>query len=276
MKAKYFLCTIGLVALLSAGCAHQQQKQMGFIGIDQAKDLALTDSGFSTSEVEFTSTELKNRSGTDYYQVCFLSSGEKYRYDIDALTGIIIDCDIPKKTDGDTASSANSNASMEDTADTQQNTSNAMLTIEEAQAKALKHAGLSVQEVTFVKSQPDMDDGLQIYDIEFYTKDQSEYNYDIDAYTGEVLSFDYDAKSKYHKSSDSSHHEMLSEQQAMKLALAKVPGAGVHDIYEFETDYDDGQTIYEGKILYDSTEYEFEIDAYSGEFCNWEKGSIKD
>ena len=36
---------------------------------------------------------------------------------------------------------------------------------------------------------------------------------------------------------------------------------------------DDGKLIYEGKILYDGTEYEFEINAKSGKIIGWESES---
>ena len=49
-----------------------------------------------------------------------------------------------------------------------------------------------------------------------------------------------------------------------------MPGATVDDIRGFETDYDDGRLEYEGRIIYDGIEYEFEIDGYSGAIRSWE------
>ena len=63
---------------------------------------------------------------------------------------------------------------------------------------------------------------------------------------------------------------MISEEKARKLALEQVPGASVSDIFEFEVDLDDGIMEYEGKIIYQGMEYEFEIDAYSGAIRSWE------
>ena len=39
---------------------------------------------------------------------------------------------------------------------------------------------------------------------------------------------------------------------------------------EFERDSDDGRTIYKGEAVLDGWEYDFEIDAASGEFIKWE------
>ena len=36
-----------------------------------------------------------------------------------------------------------------------------------------------------------------------------------------------------------------------------------------ELEIDDGQYIYEGDIVYQQTEYEFEIDANTGDFLKW-------
>ena len=63
---------------------------------------------------------------------------------------------------------------------------------------------------------------------------------------------------------------MLTEQKAKELALGQVPGAAESDIYGFKVDHDDGRTVYEGKIVYNGMEYEFEIDAFSGAIRGWE------
>jgi len=69
---------------------------------------------------------------------------------------------------------------------------------------------------------------------------------------------------------------VITEQEAKEIALAKVPGATTDDIREFETDLDNGRKEYEGKIIYDDIEYEFEIDAKTGNITNWETESVYD
>ena len=78
----------------------------------------------------------------------------------------------------------------------QDNTTNetAMISEQEAKQIALNHAGLTEEQVTFVKSSIDYDNGRQNYDIEFYTHDQKEYDYEIDPYTGEILEYDMDVE----------------------------------------------------------------------------------
>ena len=256
MKANYILCAVGLSVLFMSGCGRGESR-MSYLGIEEAKRLALQEAGFLESEVKFTETDLSSRNGTDYYEVDFTAAGEDYEYEIDALTGVIIDADVPlietadRKADTTAGNSAGSNGSGSGgkagnidsgsadkggnidssssdkdgnigsgNAGSSQNGNKKMLTEEEAKAKALAHAGLTNDQVTFVKSTQDYEDGRQIYEVEFYSGDNKEYDYEIDAYTGEVLSFDYDAESY----TPSSGGTMITVEAARELALAQVPG----------------------------------------------------
>lgn len=67
---------------------------------------------------------------------------------------------------------------------------------------------------------------------------------------------------------------MISEDEAKQIALAKVEGATEQDIRKFKSEYDNGRLEYEGKIYYDSQEYEFEIDGYTGEILEWDVETI--
>lgn len=62
----------------------------------------------------------------------------------------------------------------------------------------------------------------------------------------------------------------ISMEEAQNIALERVPGATAQDM-SIELDYDDGWYIYEGDILYNRTEYEFEIDANTGNILKWEE-----
>lgn len=68
----------------------------------------------------------------------------------------------------------------------------------------------------------------------------------------------------------------ITDAKAKEIALAKVPGAKESDIREFEKERDNGTDKYSGKIYYEKQEYEFEIDARSGEIIKWEVESIYD
>ena len=64
--------------------------------------------------------------------------------------------------------------------------------------------------------------------------------------------------------------EAISSDEAVQSALARVPGATIANVTEFNRDYDRGRLEYEGEIHYNGYEYDFEIDADTGAFTKWE------
>lgn len=64
--------------------------------------------------------------------------------------------------------------------------------------------------------------------------------------------------------------EAISSDEAVQSALARVPGATVANVTEFNRDYENGRLEYEGEIHYNGYEYDFEIDADTGTFTKWE------
>ncbi|MDO4313056.1 MAG: PepSY domain-containing protein [Eubacteriales bacterium] len=60
----------------------------------------------------------------------------------------------------------------------------------------------------------------------------------------------------------------MAQEEAVKLALDRVPGSTEQDL-RIELEYDDGYYKYEGDIIYNQIEYEFEIDANTGAFLEW-------
>lgn len=271
MKRKLFPALAAVLilalALALAGCA-PRTAQAEYIGIDAAKTIALEAAGVSESAAVFSTAGLDRQNGTDYYAVDFTANGRTYAYDIDAVTGVIIDSSEDQSqpaqaTDGGaSADGANSSGTSSQSTD-----GSAAITEDQAREIALADAGLTAEEVTFLKTKLDRDDGRLVYDVEFYTADYTEYDYEIDAADGTVLSSDFDAEG-YTAPADSA--TAITADQAKEIALAEVPGATVDDIYEFELDRDDGRLEYEGAIWYDGTEYEFTIDGYSGAIRSWE------
>ena len=276
-KAIPALCTAGLLALALTGCGGGTAGgQAEYIGIDAAKAVALEAAGVAEDDAVFSTAGLDKRNGMDYYAVDFTAGGQSYEYDIDAVTGVVIDSSSGGGTaethaagDDDGTASAPAAASPSPSAGQTTGGQAAAVTEEQARETALSHAGLTADQVTFVRSELDRDDGRLMYDVEFYTSDYKEYDYEIDAATGEILSYDYDAEG-YSYQPNATPGTAITAEQARAIALAEVPGATESDIYEFETDRDDGRLEYEGKIIYNNTEYEFTIDGYSGAIREWD------
>ncbi|MCD8011457.1 MAG: PepSY domain-containing protein, partial [Lachnospiraceae bacterium] len=59
----------------------------------------------------------------------------------------------------------------------------------EATTIAREQAGLSASDATFVKAKMEKDDGLLVYEIEFF-QGRTEYECTIDALTGEILEYE--------------------------------------------------------------------------------------
>ena len=69
---------------------------------------------------------------------------------------------------------------------------------------------------------------------------------------------------------------VIGDAKAKQIALDRVSGAKESDLTKFHLETDDGRQVYEGEIRYNDKEYEFEIDAVSGDVVNWEEDSIYD
>lgn len=141
------------------------------------------------------------------------------------------------------------------------------VTADEARSIALQHAGVTESDLRFIQVKEDYEDGVAVYEVEFYAGNQ-EYDYDIVKATGEILKYDYDVDHFTPDNSVSSDQVKISLSEARQLALAKVSGASESDLY-LKLDWDDGRPVYEGEILYGGMEYEFEIDASTGTFLEW-------
>ena len=72
-----------------------------------------------------------------------------------------------------------------------QNATGSFITAERAKEIALNNAQLSASSVTFVKTNLEWENGVQVYEVEFWSGN-IEYDYEINAYTGEIYSFDRD------------------------------------------------------------------------------------
>lgn len=270
MKYIKMLMVSAVLTAALAGCATQTGTTEDYIGTDAAAALALQESGIAEADAVMKRTDLDTKNGIAYYEVEFTSDGYEYEYDIDAITGVVIESKseavkdgAQTQTDTQTAETSNQSATA---------ASGEKITEADAKEIALSHAGLSSDEATFVKTKFERDDGRLKYEVEFYSSDYKEYDYEIDAETGEIISYDQDAEYYDGKTSDTK----ITADEAKNIALAQVSGATLDDIYEFETDYDDGRLEYEGTIYYSGMEYEFTIDGYSGAIRSWEAEPIKD
>lgn len=280
---------IPLAALSLAACGGSQTASTAdYIGIDAAKEAALSDAGVSADGAEFSTAGLDSRNGVFYYVVDFTENGVNYEYDIDALTGVVIERAKTPAAGGqgeagtetaaasETAAPAGESAAQvpasTSPAGSQGTGSGGPITEAEARAIALSQAGLTEADVRFIESKKDRHDGQSVFEVEFDALTGEEYSYDIREADGAIVSYDYDSDRK--PSANSSGSGMLSEDQIRETVLSRVPGASAADV-RLWLDEDDDCYQYEGQLVWDGMEYEFKIDAYSGSVLEWEADTLR-
>lgn len=136
------------------------------------------------------------------------------------------------------------------------------LGVEEAKEAALKHAGLTSQEVTFIKEELDYDDGITEYEIEFVTS-TTKYEYEINAADGAVLGSSQEPVEQIPEnlqgqgvvSVDEAKEALLNHAgfQPEQVAFTKV-----------ELEQDDGVVEYEIEFYADGKEYSGKVNASTG------------
>ena len=264
-------------SLLTACQSQPAASTADYIGIDAAKDAALKAAGVSADQAAFSSAGLDSRDGIFYYQVIFTENGVEREYDIDAVTGVVIEEKVLTP-----ASEAESTAAQTGTAAPDAQTQSALsgtpasenpsaaasaVNEDSALSIALEHAGVTREQLVHSRVKPDRDDGLMIFEVEFITTDGMEYDYDISQADGTILSFNQEAHVPYNPAAGT--EGLISEDQARQAVIDRVPGASAENVAVF-LDEDDGRLEYEGHLAYDNMLYEFTIDAYSGAVIEWE------
>ncbi len=136
----------------------------------------------------------------------------------------------------------------------------AYIGLEAAKEAALKHAGVSASDATFVEAEYDYDDGRMVYEVEFHVKG-TEYDYEIDAQTGEVVKYKTEQNGTNTGSSSANTSSFIGESAAKAAALSH---AGVSEsstkYCNAWLEYDDGLAeCYEVEFMAGNTRYEYKI-----------------
>ena len=171
------------------------------IGMDKGVAVALADAGFKAEDVADLKAHYDSEDGVAVYEVDFTANGFEYDYSIKASDGTILESQREKikvsepvdlytdKADGTSPATPNSGSGSGKTNETgsssASNPSSKYIGVDKAKSIALKDAGLSASSVTFTKAKLDKDDGVAVYEIEFYS-DNSEYEYEINATSGQI------------------------------------------------------------------------------------------
>ena len=147
---------------------------------------------------------------------------------------------------------------------------NKTVTIDEAKEIALKHAGLTSDQVSFVEVESDVDNNIEKYNIEFYYNNQK-YDYDINAVNGQIIQYDLEGVINNSQNNLNSTAN-ISIEQAKEIALNHANLTSNQVIFSrTELDYDNGIQKYEVEFYYNNREYSYEINANTGDILGYEQ-----
>lgn len=146
------------------------------------------------------------------------------------------------------------------------------ITIDQAKEIALKHAELTEDQVSFVKTESEFDDGIEKYNIEFYYNNK-EYDYEINVANGEIIKYDLEDKVDENNNQNNSNiAAKISEEQAKEIALEHANLTSDQVTFaKAKLDSDNGIQKYEVEFYYNNKEYNYEIDANTSEILAYEQ-----
>ncbi len=173
------------------------------IGKDAAKEKALSDAGVTAEQAGKVKARLSQLDdGTVIYKVSFTCDGQKYSYQIGAVSGAIVDKSAEAATgDPSTASGGHGKrGGKQETAEPEN-----AIGKDAAKETALSDAGVTAEQAGRVKARVTaLDDGTVIYKVSF-TCDGQKYSYQIDALSGEIVGKGTEAVSEDAASASGAH-----------------------------------------------------------------------
>ncbi len=234
-----------------------QASDDSYIGKDKALQIALDDLGATGTELTKVETELDFDHKQMVYEIEFVYNGMEYEYEINAVTGEILEVE----TDDD---DHKYHADHDIKAD---------ITEEQAKKIVFDHSGIDASKAEKIKIELDRDDGVNKYEVEFYV-DGVEYEYDINAATGSVIKYKNKDK-KEDKDEIVLNGTEIGEDEAKGIAFAdaNVNEADATDV-KVKIDEDDGVIEYEVKFTVADVKYDYDIDAYTGEILDSKQKNV--
>lgn len=255
--------------------------------LEEARAAALADAGVKPEQAVFTEAEADIGDGLPIYEFKFSAGDTEYTYEINGHTGAVYSKGVVTYVNREPAPSAPpaGTAAPQPTQPAGQSPASAApqpqppggqthIGLDAAKRAALADAGIDKERACFTKTELDYEDGVAVYELEFYT-DTHEYEYEIHAVTGTVCGRSVEAFSV-----SGGHHGGpggtggIGTEAAKQAALDHAGCQADQVVFtQVELDYDDGRAVYEIEFRKDRTEYEYEIDAVTGKVlnCEWEQ-----
>ena len=256
--------TITAALLIAALAVPAAAATTADIGVEKAKEAALSHAGVAESDTVFLIAEADYDDGRKEYEVEFYAGGTEYDYTIDAASGRVLkfDTELEWYSADDGAGYGWQN----------------VIGKQKAQEIALADAGVAAEDALHLIVKPDWDDGVRIYEVEFYTASQ-EYDYEIHAETGDILSRDREAEWNGTAASGSSNTGSTASASTTDIGEAKAKSVALNHagISESDTsyiyakkDWDDGRWVYDVEFWANGKEYDYEILASDGTILSYD------
>ena len=279
------ICAVGILAAAGTATAFAAESiaKSNSIGTAAAEEAALLDAGVSAGDAVFSRTDFEFEKGSFVYDVEFAANGIEWDYLIKASDGTVLsrkakvqdgyqglDAATPG-TDGSVDVSSpireesNGGADLS-TPDTSTPIEETDIGLEAAKSAALADAGVNAADTTFTEQKRDRDDGVLVYDIDFYTSDMK-YEYEIDAATGAVR----ERKSERRNNQTQTGTTDIGLEAAKQIAFEHA-GVSAGEVYLSKAKYenDDGIRVYEIEFYKDRMEYEYTIHATTGRILEFD------
>jgi len=229
-----------------------------YITMDKAKEIALSYVGVVETDAVFDEREFDFDHGVAVYELEFVVGDTEYDIDVDAVSGTVL-------------KSKQKPAHQDDDEDVIPD--GEYITYEEAMAAALSYVGVTQQDAVFDDERGlDREDGVIVYELEFVVG-MTEYELDVDAQTGEVVDFEQEDESDDDDDRDDDDDAPIVEdasyigaEKAKELALADAGVDAANALFDdIELDRKKGVVVYDVEFKADGAEYDYHIDAVSGE-----------
>ena len=216
------------------------------INKDVAIDIALNYANINKNDA----SNIKLERDDSIYEIEFNDKNYKYEMEIHSKTGNVIkfEKDIISKSP-----ISNNNTAISE---------------EEAKKIATDYLNINVEDVSFTKNKLDYDDGILIYELEFYYND-NEYEIDINAYTKEIINISIDSND--YDTNNSSNY--IGLEKAKELVENHYKKDNIFFV-KAEFDFDNKTPIYELEFYDNNKKYEYEVNAISGNIIKYEISNI--
>ena len=275
---------VTLISATAVFAAENTDKDAGensqTVTMEEAVEIALKDAEVTDTDAAVYKKVWEYSDNTEKYEIGFIIPGQmEYDYDIEVATGKILENDkeVWEAEDDTEFNGLTAGKTADPEAEKE--------AVEAAVEAAFKDAGVTADDVVVCKRGIDLEDGKEVYVVDFLQEGKTKYEYEIAAADGAIVSREQEP---WEKEDDLEykgllHPEAVTEEEkttdntagitnteAKDIAL-KDSGLSEEDvkITKCRIDIDDGIEKYEVEFrTADGVEYEYEIDIATGKILD--------